>query len=331
MSAPPTSYAVQCEICPKSCVIRSGQSGECRVRVNLDGRLVAVTYGHPCSVHLDPVEKKPLFHFLPGTSILSIATVGCNLHCLNCQNWEISQENPENTEAYRLPPEEVVRLARKNGSPSIAYTYTDPVVFYEYTFDTCVRAREEGLRNVLVTAGYINRAPLEKLYRYVDAANIDLKALSDRFYREICGATLEPVLNALVSAKSLGVLVEVTNLVIPTLNDSDDDLRNLARWIAENLGRETPLHFSRFFPRHKMRNLPPTPAATLDRAREIAQAEGLHYVYVGNIERPEGENTICPSCHATLVERVRYQVRSNRIDEEGRCPDCGAEVFGTWR
>ncbi|MBN2491232.1 MAG: AmmeMemoRadiSam system radical SAM enzyme [Planctomycetes bacterium] len=320
---------VQCELCPKNCRIASGQSGECLIRVNIEGRLTAVTYGHPCAVHVDPVEKKPLFHFLPATSILSLATVGCNLHCKNCQNWEISQENPENAPASHLLPDAVVALARRYRCPSIAYTYTEPVVFFEYTYDTCVKGREAGLRNVLVTAGYINPAPAEKLYRVVDAANIDLKAMSDSFYRDVCGGTLAPVLNTLVLARSLGVLVEVTNLVIPTLNDSDRDLRALARWVAENLGRETPLHFSRFIPHHRMQNLPTTPAATLDRARAIAVAEGLPFVYIGNIHRPAGSNTCCPSCGKRLVERVGYRVLEMRV-KSGRCPDCGQTIHGIW-
>ncbi|MBN2309646.1 MAG: AmmeMemoRadiSam system radical SAM enzyme [Candidatus Hydrogenedentes bacterium] len=320
---------VQCDLCPKACRIEPGQSGECRIRINLDGKLVAVTYGHPCAVHVDPVEKKPLFHFLPGSGILSIATVGCNLHCKNCQNWQISQENPENTPAHSLPPEELPGLARTYGCQSVAYTYTEPVVYYEYTLDGCVKVREAGLRNALVTAGYINRAPMEKLCRYVDAANIDLKFMSDTLYRDICGATLQPVLDTLVLAKSLGVLVEVTNLVIPTLNDSDDDIRALCHWIAANMGRETPLHFSRFHPDYRMRNLPPTPAATLDRAKEIACAEGLYHVYIGNILRPDGESTYCHECGRLLVERRGFEVLQNHIDV-GACPDCGTEVYGTW-
>ncbi|MHC4165024.1 MAG: AmmeMemoRadiSam system radical SAM enzyme, partial [Planctomycetota bacterium] len=251
---------VQCELCPKSCVIAPGQSGECRIRVNVDGKLLAVTYGYPCSVHIDPVEKKPLCHFLPGTKIFSIATVGCNLHCINCQNWEISQENPENVTARELPPRQIPGLARHYGCASVAYTYTDPTVFYEYTLETCIRTHEEGLRNALVTAAYINTKPLKELCRYVDAANVDLKAFSDAFYRDVCGGTLQPVLNALVTMRAEGVLVEVTNLVIPTLNDGDGQIRDLCRWVVENLGRETPLHFSRFFPRYKLKRLPPTPA-----------------------------------------------------------------------
>ncbi|HEO70314.1 MAG TPA: AmmeMemoRadiSam system radical SAM enzyme, partial [Candidatus Hydrogenedentes bacterium] len=270
---------VVCDLCPKACLIASGQSGECRIRVNINGRLVAVTYAHPCSAHIDPIEKKPLYHFLPGTGILSIATVGCNLHCKNCQNWQISQRNPEDYPSQELPPAEVVRLAGEHRCLSVAYTYSEPLVFYEYTLDTCIKAREAGLRNALVTAGYINRKPMEKLCAHVDAANIDLKAMSDRFYRNICGGTLKPVLRTLVLAKSLGVWVELTNLVIPTLNDSDANLRALCVWVKENMGADTPLHFSRFHPQYQMKNLPATPASTLDRAREIARAEGLHYVY----------------------------------------------------
>ena len=323
------NMAVQCDLCPKGCVIEPSQSGECRVRINLDGRLTAVTYGYPCAVHVDPVEKKPMFHFLPGTRAFSIATVGCNLHCKNCQNWEISQENPENQTAYPLPPEDIPARAKEHDCLSIAYTYTDPVVYYEYTFDSCVQARDAGLKNILVTAGYINKAPLEKLCAHVDGANIDLKAFSDAFYRDICGATLKPVLDALVLAKSLGVLVEVTNLVIPTLNDSDDDLRNLCRWIAANLGHETPLHFSQFHPDYRMTNLPPTPPETLDRAKAIAGSEGLYHVYIGNITRPDAGNTYCHQCGALLIERKWFAVVQNNL-RSGKCPKCGAEVYGIW-
>ena len=321
---------VQCELCPKGCVIQPGQSGECRIRVNMDGRLVAVTYGHPCSVHVDPVEKKPMFHFLPGTGILSLATVGCNLHCKNCQNWEISQENPENVPADELPPEQIPLLAKQTNCLSVAYTYTDPVVYYEYTLDSCIKVREAGLKNVLVTAAYINKEPWQKLCQHIDGAKIDMKSMSEEFYRDICSATLAPVLDACVQAKSMGISVEPTNLVIPTLNDSDEDFKKLARWIAENLGRETPLHFSRFFPNYQMKNLPPTPAETLDRAKQIAEGEGLHYVYVGNISRPNAENTYCPSCKKLLIERRGYQVLQNNL-RAGRCPACNTEIPGIWQ
>ncbi len=321
---------VQCELCPKGCLIAPGQSGECRIRVNVDGKLLAVTYGHPCAVHVDPIEKKPLNHFLPGTRIFSIATVGCNLHCKNCQNWEISQANPEEVPAYSLPPDKIVELAQRYHCPSIAYTYSEPLVFYEYVLDSSERAKEAGLHNVLVTAGYVNEKPLRRLCRYVDAANIDLKALSDRFYRDICKGTLQPVLNALVLAKSLGVEVEVTNLVIPTLNDRDEDFKRLCRWLVKNLGRETPLHFSRFYPHFQVRNLPPTPAETLKRARQIAQAEGLYFVYIGNLTVERGGDTFCPGCGNLLVQRFGYWVAENNI-KNGRCPECGTEIYGVWQ
>jgi len=321
---------LQCDLCPKRCPIEPGQSGECRIRVNLDGELVAVTYGHPCSVNVDPVEKKPLFHFLPGTDILSLATVGCNLHCKNCQNWEISQANPEEKQAYALSPEEIPNVAKKHACRSIAYTYSDPIVYYEYTLDSSVRAKDAGLKNVLVTAGYINEEPWKELCGYTDAANIDLKAYSDKFYREVCEASLEPVLNSLVLAKSVGVWVEVTNLLIPTLNDEEGMIRDLSRWVMQNLGKETPLHFSRFFPQYRMRNLPPTPGSTLERARQIAKAEGLYNVYVGNLTTPEGENTYCPSCNRLLVERRGYTILQNELDGQ-RCPYCQTEVAGIWR
>lgn len=319
-----------CELCPKNCVIEPGQSGECRIRVNIEGRLVAVTYGHPCAVHIDPIEKKPMFHFLPGSRILSLATVGCNLHCKNCQNWEISQENPENVQATELAPEQIPALAAETRCQSVAYTYTDPIVYYEYAYDCSAAAREAGLRNVLVTAGYSNDAPWRRLCALTDAANIDIKAMSDSFYQNVCKATLTPVLNSCVTAKSMGVYVEITNLVIPTLNDSDDDFRKLVRWLIENLGRETPLHFSRFIPHYQMRNLPPTPPATLDRAREIAKAEGMHYVYIGNLDRPDGETTFCSGCNAKLIIRRGFMVIENRM-ASGACPSCGTTVYGLWQ
>ena len=320
---------VKCELCPKFCVIGPGQSGDCRIRVNVDGRLRAVTYGYPSAVHVDPVEKKPLNHFLPGSSIFSVATVGCNLHCKNCQNWDISQRNPEDASGVDLPPEQIPAMARQHGCLSVAYTYTEPLAYYEYTFDSCVKVCEAGLRNVLVTAGYVNEPPLRELCRYVHAANVDLKAMSDKFYIDVCGGTLKPVLNTLVVAKSLGVLVEVTNLVIPGLNDTDDEITSLCRWVCANLGRETPLHFSRFHPQYRMRHLPATPASTLDRARRIAQAEGLHFVYIGNILAKDASTTRCPSCGHDVVRRTGYTVRKNDL-RAGRCPKCETEIHGVW-
>jgi pyruvate formate lyase activating enzyme len=311
-------------------LIGPGQGGECRVRINIDGVLRTVTFGYPCSIHTDPIEKKPLFHFLPGTKILSIATVGCNLHCRNCQNWEISQANPEDSPAYIAPPEKLVEITKNERCPSLAYTYTDPIIFYEYTYDTAKLAREAKIRNVLVTAGYINPEPWQQLLEYVDAANIDLKGITEDFYLRVCSGTLKPVQEALILAKASGILVEVTNLIIPTLNDKPEEIRQLAHWVKVNLGGETPLHFSRFFPRYKMRNLPPTSLKTLDMAREIAISEGLDYVYIGNIQSKEGQNTYCPDCKKLLIERTGYIIRQNRL-KDGRCPDCNKEIYGVWK
>lgn len=321
---------VQCELCPKNCLIEPGQSGECRVRINIDGALRTVVYGYPCSVNIDPIEKKPLSHFLPGTSILSIATAGCNLHCRNCQNWEISQGNPEDVPARFLPPEQIVATAKRYMCPSVAYTYTDPVIYYEYAYDTAKLARQAGLRNVLVTAAYINREPWKKLLKYVDAANIDLKGITEKFYREVCSATLKPVQEALVLAKGEGVLVEVTNLIIPTLNDKPEQIRQLVRWIKANLGAETPLHFSGFYPRYKMDHLPPTSSEALETARKISMAEGLKFVYIGNVQSKQGQNTYCPNCSKLLIERVGYTIVQNRL-KDGHCPDCNNEIYGVWK
>lgn len=310
-------------------MLAPGERGECRVRVNLDGRLRSVTYGRPCAVHVDPIEKKPLFHFLPGSSILSLATVGCNLRCLNCQNWEISQGLPEEVPAHALAPAEVPALAARHQSPAVAYTYTEPLVFYEYTRDCCRAARSAGLRNVLVTAAYIQPAPLRALAPLVDAANVDIKAMSDTFYRDVCGATLAPVLAAIRVMLAAGVHLEITNLVIPTLNDSDEMLRALAVWVRDELGAETPLHFSRFHPQYRMTHLPPTPPATLVRARDLARAEGLKHVYVGNIEVEGGEETFCAGCGLSLIRRRQYSLAANVI-ANGACPRCGRAVKGVW-
>ncbi|MBN2020919.1 MAG: AmmeMemoRadiSam system radical SAM enzyme [Sedimentisphaerales bacterium] len=321
---------VQCELCPKRCVIGPGQSGDCRVRINIDGVLRTVVYGYPCSMNIDPIEKKPLFHFLPGTPILSLATVGCNLHCLNCQNWEISQCNPEDSTAMPVPPEQLVKIALQRKCPSIAYTYTDPIVYYEYAYDTSRLARQAGIRNALVTAGYCNPEPWRRLLEVTDAARIDLKGMSDDFYRKFCSGTAGPVKQCLIDAVAAGVHVEVINLIIPTLNDKPEDIRQLARWVKGSLGNDIPLHFSGFYPHYKMQHLPPTPLATLDLARHIALEEGLYYVYIGNIRSKEGENTYCPSCKKMLIQRQGFMVVRN-ILKDGCCPDCGRKIYGVWK
>jgi pyruvate formate lyase activating enzyme len=322
------SNAVQCELCPKFCIIGHGESGDCRVRINIDGKLVATTFGFPCAVHCDPVEKKPLYHFLPNTKAFSIAAAGCNLHCLNCQNWEISQCNPEDSEAYSLPPADVVSNALKYEAASIAYTYTEPVVFYEYTCETAKIAKEKNLKNILVTAGYINPKPWAKMLSLADAANINLKGISDDFYRKICGATIKPVLNAIIKAAESGIVLEVSNLIIPTLNDKEDDIKKLVKWIKFNLGKEIPLHFLRFFPHYKMKNLPPTPPKMLENAWDIAKEEGLAYVYIGNLLDSKGHDTDCPACGKKLVRRVGMTTTEVNI-KNGKC-SCGKEIYGLW-
>ncbi len=320
---------VRCTICPKGCELAPGEIGDCRVRENIGGHIRCITYGQPCSLNIDPVEKKPLFHFLPGSPILSVATVGCNLHCKQCQNWQISQTGRLSSRAADVLPDDVVRMALAHGTPAIAYTYTEPLVSYEYTYDCCKAATEADIRNVLVTAAFINPEPLRHICRYVDAANVDLKSFSDDFYRDVCDARLKPVLKALTIMKEYGVHLEVTNLIIPTLNDSEEETRQLCGWVVENLGPETPLHFSRFFPQNQLRHLPPTPTDTLLRAREIARETGLQFVYVGNMSSEEGENTYCPDCGKLLIERGGYIIRQNRL-KNGRCSVCQTPIPGVW-
>jgi pyruvate formate lyase activating enzyme len=323
--------AVTCELCPRGCVIPEGAAGDCRIRVNLDGKLRATTYGRPSAIHIDPMEKKPLYHFHPGTPVFSIATAGCNLHCLNCQNWQLSQRGGEEMEEiYRADPPEVVKAAQAQGCSSIAYTYSDPVVFYEYVHDSSVLARQAGLANVFVTAAYINRPPLRRLCAVLDAANADLKAFDDGFYRRVSTASLQPVLDALVTFREEGVWLEVTNLLIPTLNDDLAMIRRMVRWIRDELGADTPLHFSRFQPQYRMRNLPPTPAEALDRARQEALDAGLHYVYVGNVLGHAGNSTYCPNDGTLLIRRTGFLIGENRLTADGRCPTCKQKIPGVW-
>lgn len=319
---------IQCELCPKGCVLDEGQRGDCRTRLNLEGKLRSITYGHPCSMHVDPVEKKPLFHFFPGSSVFSLATAGCNLHCKNCQNWQISQVNPEDIPAYAFTPRQIVDLTMQENCSLIAYTYTDPFAFYEYTLDISAAARENNVKNILVTAGYLNQKPLEKLYAVTDAANINLKFFDDALYRTITSATLKPVLEALVLAKEMNVWLEVTHLVIPTLNDDFSLIKKMCVWIRENLGKDTPLHFLRFYPQYLLKNLPITPVEILQRAQETAFEAGINYVYIGNV-MGVGENTYCPRDKTLLIERQGYTILKNNI-ENGKCKTCGFEIAGRW-
>jgi len=320
---------VKCFLCPRGCRLGNGEKGNCRARMNVDGGLQTLVYGKPCAVHVDPIEKKPLFHYLPGTRSFSIATAGCNLHCMYCQNWEISQREPENTKNIDLLPEEVVREAIDTDCRTIACTYSEPVVFFEYAADTGRLAHKNGLLNVWVTALYINPGPLKEAISFVDAANIDLKGITDKFYRTVCKATLDPVLDAIKIMKDRGVWIELTNLVVPTYNDTKEDFSRLCDWVVENLGGEVPIHFSRFWPMYQLKNLPPTPTEVLDRARQIAISKGIHYVYVGNVPGHDGNNTYCPMCKNILIARRGYTILGYNITS-GRCKFCKHKIPGKW-
>ncbi len=322
---------VQCELCPLLCFLPEGSRGKCRVRMNSGGVLRTLVYGQPISVHIDPIEKKPVYHMLPGSRIFSIATAGCNLRCSFCQNWEISQANPEqaNTGGKILAPEQVVNAAMANNCNSIAYTYSEPVVFYEYVLDTARLAKQKGLKNVLVSAGYINREPLIKLAPYFDVIKIDLKGFNEQFYRKVVGGELKYVLATLKELRKLGVFTEVVNLVVPGLNDDMKEISAMCKWIYDNLGPDTPLFFSRFIPQYKLSNLPATPIESLEKARKIAMDAGLRYVYIGNVPGHPGENTYCPSCGKVLIRRYGYEILENNI-KKGRCAFCGKEIPGIW-
>ncbi len=320
---------VRCTLCPTECELDDYQVGGCRVRINKGGELYSLVYGKPCAVHIDPIEKKPFYHVLPGARAFSIATVGCVLGCKFCQNWEISQASPEDAEFKDLEPDQVVRAALAYGCETVTYTYTEPAVFYEYMYDTAELARRYGLLNTIHTCGYMNEEPLRKLAPLLDAADVDLKAFTEDFYGRICGGRLRPVLDAIVTLREEGVWLELTNLVIPTLNDDPGEIAAMCRWIVENAGPDTPIHFSRFFPHYKLKNLPPTPVETLFRTRDIARDAGLRHVYVGNL-RGYPENTYCPACGTLLIERIGYYVKKNLL-ENGMCPVCGTVIKGVWK
>jgi len=320
---------VRCHLCPNRCIIAEGERGHCRVRENRGGRLYSMVYGNPGARQVDPIEKKPFYHFLPSAAAFSIATAGCNLRCLYCQNWTISQVRPEDIRHTDLPPAEVVRHAKNAGASVIAYTYSEPTAFYEYMLATGRLAREEGIGNVVVSNGYINQDPLRELCRVVDAIKIDLKAYDAGFYRRVCGGELEPVLRSIQTIHDMGVHLEIVNLVVPTLNDDLEQLRALARWVAREVSPDVPLHFSRFYPMYKLTNLPSTPVETLERARDIALEEGVRFVYVGNVPGHEGNHTDCPACGRRLVTRMGYGVMEYNI-ESGTCTYCGQPIPGVW-
>jgi pyruvate formate lyase activating enzyme len=320
---------VVCLICPNHCALSPGDRSVCRSKVNVDGKLYSLAYGNPCAVHIDPIEKKPLYHFAPRSTAFSLAAAGCNFRCLNCQNWEISQAKPHEVKHRELFPAEAAAMAKQAGCHTIAYTYSEPVTFYEYMLDTAQAAREAGLRNALISNGYINRGPLIDLCRVLDAANINLKAYSDAIYRKLNGGRLEPVLAALKTLHDHGVHLEITNLVVPTYVDDEDLVRRMCSWILKEVGPDHPLHFLRFHPLYKLDRLPPTPVSTLVRFREIAFTEGIHYAYVGNVPNHEGNHTYCHNCRRLLISRTGYFIREVHLNGN-RCETCGTVVPGAW-
>jgi len=324
-----TPKGLKCLLCPNECKMLINEEGECRTRKNIDNKLICIAYGNPCAIHIDPIEKKPFYHFIPASNSYSIATAGCNLACLNCQNWEISQTSPAKTRNYDLPPEKVVEECLKNDCKSIAYTYSDPVAFYEYALDTAIIARNKGIKNILVSAGYINEKPLREWCKYIDAATIDIKSFSNEIYEMLNAGKLDPVLNSLKIYKEEGVWLEISNLIIPTWTDDLDMIKKMCNWLFDNGFNKTPLHFLRFQPLYKLANLPATPVSTLEKAREIALSAGIDYVYIGNVPGTDAQNTYCPKCKKMVIERKGFQITYFNI-LSGKCKSCGSEINGIW-
>jgi pyruvate formate lyase activating enzyme len=322
---------IQCDLCPRECHLHEGQRGACFVRARVNDAIVLTTYGRSSGFCIDPIEKKPLNHFHPGSAVLSFGTAGCNLACRFCQNHDISKSREMDRLMDRASPEAIARAAAESACRSVAFTYNDPVIFAEYAMDAADACRARGLKSVAVTAGYISPGAREEFYTHMDAANVDLKGFTDDFYVKLTGAKLAPVLDTLAYLRhETDVWFEITTLLIPTKNDSDADNRAMAKWIYRELGPDVPLHFTAFHPDFKMTELPPTPGSTLSRMRRIALDEGLHYVYTGNVHDPEGGTTYCPKCRAALIVRDWYRIESYRLTEDGRCPECATPIPGRY-
>lgn len=320
---------VRCTLCPWGCVVPPGGRGRCRVRENRGGRYYSLVHGRPCALNNDPIEKKPFFHVYPGSRSFSIATVGCNIECKFCQNWDISQASPDEVQPPYRSPEEIAALAAAQKCKTVAYTYSEPVIFSEYMLDCARAAKARGLGNVVVSNGFIGAEPLKEVCAAMTAIKIDFKAFTNDFYEQVCAGRLEPVRDTLKRLADANIWFEIVVLLIPTLNDNPEDLKRMAAWIAKELRPSVPLHFTRFHPAYKLRNLPPTPPATLSRARAIALAEGCQYVYTGNLPGGEGENTYCPQCKTAVVERYGYTVPTVRLID-GKCPKCSNPIPGLW-
>ena len=322
---------VQCDLCPRYCKMREGQRGLCFVRANLDGRVVLTTYGRSSGYCVDPIEKKPLNHFLPGTPVLSFGTAGCNLACRFCQNWDISKSREMDTLMDRADPQTIARAAERLGCASVAYTYNDPIIFHEYAIDVAKACRERGIRSVAVTSGYVCEEPRREFYAHMDAANVDLKAFTEEFYYTVTSAHLQPVLDTLVYLKhESDVWLELTTLLIPGLNDSDEELEAMTRWVVSELGRDVPMHFTAFHPDWKMLDRPPTPPETLTRGRRIALANGVRHAYTGNVYDPAGQSTYCHQCGERLIGRDGYELGEWNLERGGACRSCNTPCAGVF-
>lgn len=320
---------IRCKLCPRECVIDDRERGYCGVRENHGGSYYTLVHSRVCAAHIDPIEKKPFFHFHPGTLAFSVATAGCNVNCKMCQNWDISQSRPEQVRSTYLPPQELANLVEQNRCPTIAYTYSEPVIFYEYMRDAADAGHARGIKSVVVSGAFIQQDPLKKLCLGVDAIKVDLKAFSERFYKEVVNGQLKPVLDALVTMHKSGMWTEIVYLIVPTLNDSDAEFRALAQWVKSDLGVDVPLHFSRFHPEYLLKNLPPTPLETMERAKAIADSEGLHYVYLGNVPGHPAESTYCPKCRRVVVGRIGFTVTEMHL-RKGKCEYCQQTIPGVW-
>jgi pyruvate formate lyase activating enzyme len=324
-----TPRGIKCLICPNECTLKEGELSVCHNRIARNGKLYTMAYGNPCAVNIDPVEKKPLLHFYPGSLSFSLATAGCNFACLNCQNWEISQTSPTKTRNFDAPPQKVVDQAIREKCKSIAYTYSEPTTFFEYMLDTATLARSRNIKNILVSNGYINEAPLLELCKVTDAANIDLKTFDPVVHLKLTAGNLKPVLESLKILKDQGIWLELTNLLVPDWTDNFDQITRMCDWLAREGFNEFPLHFSRFHPQHKLTRLQATPLQTLTRAKDIALKAGLKYVYIGNVPGIGGEDTYCPNCKVLLIKRRGFEIEQNLITSN-RCPKCQTSISGRW-
>ncbi|MGR3179955.1 MAG: AmmeMemoRadiSam system radical SAM enzyme [Candidatus Anammoxibacter sp.] len=320
---------VECLLCPRNCKVADLERGYCGVRENRKGKYYTLVHSRVCASNVDPIEKKPLFHYLPGTKAFSIATAGCNIECKFCQNWQISQFRPEQLDNLKLSPKDVVTQARNTKCLTIAYTYSEPTIFYEYMYDTAIEANKAGIGSVMISNGYIKNEPLVDLCKHLSAVKIDFKAFSEKFYKETCSGELKPVLDTLLTLKKLGMWFEIVVLVIPTLNDSAKEFKAMCKWIKGNLGTDVPIHFTRFHPTYKIKNLPPTPVRTLENARNIAMEAGLNYAYVGNVPGHPGEHTYCPKCKDIIIKRIGHYVRDYSITDN-KCDKCKHVIPGVW-